>query len=155
MSIALIVTLILLGIICLILELLVIPGGIVGIIGFLMMVGGVIGAYTYGATIGNIVAIGTVAVTIFAVVMMLRSNTWRKLMLKTNIDSKMNEIDEEKVQTGMSGIAISRLAPMGKGKFGDEVVEVSSMHGFIDVQSEIVITKIEGNKIFVRTREGK
>ena len=152
MSIALIITLILLGIICLVLELLVIPGGIVGIIGFLMMVGGVIGAYTHGAMIGNAVAIGTVVITIFAIVMMLRSKTWRKLMLKTNIDSRVNEIDEEKLKAGMTGIAISRLAPMGKGKFDGETVEVSSIHGFIDVQSEIVITKIEGNKIFVKLK---
>ena len=152
MSIALIITLIILGIICLVLELLVIPGGIVGIIGFLMMVGGVIGAYTYSVMIGNIVTVSTVIITIFAVVMMLRSKTWRTLMLKTNIDSKVNEIDEEKVIVGMSGIAISRLAPMGKGKFDSEVVEVSSIHGFIDVQSEIVITKIEGNKIFVKLK---
>ena len=152
MSIALIITLILLGIICLVLELLVIPGGIVGIIGFLMMVGGVIGAYTHSIMVGNAVAVGTVVITVLAVVMMLRSKTWRRLMLKTNIDSKVNEIDEEKVKVGMSGIAISRLAPMGKGKFDGEVVEVSSTHGFIDVQSEIVITKIEGNKIFVKLK---
>ena len=152
MSIALIITLILLGIICLILELLVIPGGIVGILGFLMMAGGVIGAYTHSMMFGNAVAVGTVMITIFAIVMMLRSKTWRKLMLKTNIDSKVNEIDEEKVKVGMSGIAISRLAPMGKGRFDSEVVEVSSTHGFIDEQSEIVITKIEGNKIFVKLK---
>ena len=153
MSIALIITLILLGIICLVLELLVIPGGIVGIIGFLMMAGGVMGAYTsYGPTIGNIVAMGTAIITIFAVVMMLRSKTWRKVMLKTNIDSKVNEIDEEKVKVGMNGMAISRLAPMGKGKFDGEVVEVSSTHGFIDEQKEIIITKIEGYKIFVKLK---
>ena len=152
MSIALIITLILLGIICLVLELLVIPGGIVGIIGFLMMVGGVIGAYTHGVMVGNVVALGTVAITVFSVVMMLRSKTWRKLMLKTNIDSKVNEIDEEKIKVGMTGVAISRLAPMGKGKFDGETVEISSVHGFIDEKSEIVITKIEGNKIFVKLK---
>ncbi len=152
MSIAVIITLIVLGIICLVLELLVIPGGIVGIIGFLMMIGGVIGAYTHSVMIGNITAVGTVVVTVLAVVLMLRSKTWRKLVLKTNIDGKMNEINEDKVKVGMSGIAISRLAPMGKGKFGNEAVEVTSNHGFIDVQSEIVITKIEGNKIYVKLK---
>lgn len=153
MNIGIIIALIIIGLICLVLELLVIPGGIVGIVGVLMMVGGVVGAYlSYGMAIGNITLIATIVIIITAVVMMLRSKTWRKLMLKTNIDSKMNEIDETKIQVGMEGIAVSRLNPMGKGKFGDEVVEVSSSHGLIDVNSLIVITKIEGNKVIVKLK---
>ena len=153
MSIALIIVLILLGIICLVLELLVVPGGIVGIIGFLMMIGGVVGAYIeYGAMAGNIALVGTLLTTIVAVVFMLRSKTWRRLTLKTNIDSKVNEVDEDKIKVGMEGVAISRLAPMGKGKFNNETVEVTSVHGLIDVNSDIVITKIEGNKIIVKLK---
>lgn len=153
MSIALIIALILLGIVCLILELLVIPGGIVGIIGFLMMAGGIVAAYVeHGMITGNIVLISTLVLTIIAVVIMLRSKTWRKLMLKTNIDSKMNEIDEEKIKVGMEGIAVSRLAPMGKGKFNDETIEVTSGYGLIDAQTPIIITKIEGNKVIVKLK---
>ena len=71
-------------------------------------------------------------------------------MLKTNIDSKMNEVDESKISVGMTGVAISRLAPSGTGKFGDELVEVHSFNDFIDVNSEIVIIKIDGGKIIVK-----
>lgn len=153
MNIGIIIALIIIGLLCLVLELLVIPGGIVGIVGVLMMAGGVVGAYIgYGMMIGNITLIATIVVIITAVVMMLRSKTWRKLMLKTNIESKMNEIDETKIKINMEGIAVSRLAPMGKGKFGDEIVEVSSSHGLIDVNSSIIITKIEGNKIIVKLK---
>ncbi len=153
MSIGVIIALIILGIICIILEILVVPGGVVGIIGFLMMAGGVVIAYIqHGAVVGNITMIATVLVTIFGIVYILRSKSWRKLVLETKIDSKMNEVDHSKLSIGIEGIAISRLAPAGKGKFGDEIVEVASSHDFIDVNSEIVITKIEGNKIIVKLK---
>ena len=153
MSIGVIIALIILGFICVILEILVIPGGIVGIIGFLMMAGGVVAAYLqHGTVAGSITLIATVMVTIFGIVFILRSKSWRKLVLETKIESKMNEIDHSKLRTGIEGIAVSRLAPTGKGKFGDELVEVVSSHDFIDVNSKIIITKIEGNKITVKLK---
>ncbi len=122
-------------------------------IGFLMMAGGVVAAYLqHGAVAGNITLIATVLVTIFGIVFILRSKSWRKLVLETKIESKMNEIDHSKIKTGIEGIAVSRLAPTGKGKFGDELVEVVSSHDFIDVNSKIIITKIEGNKITVKLK---
>lgn len=153
MAIGVIIALIILGIICIILEILVIPGGVVGIIGFLMMAGGVVAAYLqHGAIAGNITLIATVLVTIFGIVFILRSKSWRKLVLETKIESKMNEIDHSKIRIGIEGVAVSRLAPTGKGKFGDEIVEVVSFHDFIDVNSIIIITKIEGNKITVKLK---
>jgi len=153
MAIGVIIALIILGIICIILEILVIPGGVVGIIGFLMMAGGVVAAYLqHGAVAGNITLIATVMVTIFGIVFILRSKSWRKLVLETKIESKMNEIDHSKIRIGIEGVAVSRLAPTGKGKFGDEIVEVVSSHDFIDVNSIIIITKIEGNKITVKLK---
>ncbi|MDR3047624.1 MAG: hypothetical protein LBU51_08465 [Bacteroidales bacterium] len=151
MGFSVIITLIIIGLLCLALEILIIPGGVVGLIGVLMMGGGVTMAYVkHGLAAGNITLIITFVVCIGSIVIILRSKTWRKLMLKTNIDSKVNEIDEEKIQIGMEGIAISRLAPMGKGKFDHETVEVSSPFGFVDVGSKIVIYNIEGNKILVK-----
>ena len=153
MNIGLVIILIILGLICLILEILVVPGAIVGIIGCLMMAGGIVLAYVeLGTLAGNITLISTLMVTIAAVVIILRSKTWRKLMLKTEIDGKMNEINEEKIQIGMEGITVSRLAPMGKGKFEGETVEVSSILGFVDENQTIIITKIEGNKIYVKLK---
>ena len=80
----------------------------------------------------------------------MRTKTWRKLQLNTRIDSKMNEFDPQKVHVGMQGKAISRLAPMGTGEFDGAVVEVSSPQDFIEVDTEIEITRIEGGKVFVK-----
>lgn len=151
MNWGLIISLIVLGLLSLVLDILVIPGGVVGIFGCVMMLAGIIISYAqYGAVAGNITLLSTLVLATVTAVMMLRSKTWKKLMLKTNIDSKMNEVDENKISVGMTGVAISRLAPSGTGKFGDELVEVHSFNDFIDVNSEIVIIKIDGGKIIVK-----
>ena len=144
------ILLILLGIVLMILDFLVIPGGVVAIIGVLCMVGGVVTAFVqFGPTVGFLTLVLTAILTIFFFWLMMRSKTWRKLQLKTKIDSKMNEVDESKLAAGTEGVAISRLAPTGTGLFGDMEVEVVSQQGFIDENTPIVIHKIEGNKVVV------
>jgi membrane-bound ClpP family serine protease len=144
------ILLILLGIVLMILDFLVIPGGVVAILGVLCMVGGVVTAFVqFGATVGIITLVLTAVITLGSFWLMMRSKTWRKLQLKTQIDSKMNEVDETKLKEGTEGVAVSRLAPTGTGLFGDTEAEVVSMQGFIDQNTPIVIHKIEGSKIIV------
>lgn len=148
-----IILIILLGLVALLLEFLVLPGGIVGIIGALFIGAGIVLSYVfYGSTGGTITLIATLGIVIIAVLLVLRTKSWRKIMLNDNVTGKVNEINTEKLTEGMEGIAISRLAPAGKGMFGDEIEEVHSAHGFIDVNKEIIITKIEGNKIIVKLK---
>ena len=49
-------------------------------------------------------------------------------------------------------MTISRLAPSGKAIFNGETVEVASEHGLIDENREVVVVKVEGNKIFVKLK---
>ncbi len=148
-----IIFIILVGILLMILDFLVIPGGVVAIVGVLCMVGGVAVSFVqYGTTAGFLCLLATAVLVIGSFVLMMRSRTWRRLQLNTQIDSKMNEVDLTKVQVGMTGRAISRIAPMGSGQFGDVVVEVTSQYEFIDVDTEIEITKIESSKIFVKPK---
>ncbi len=144
------ILLILLGIVLMILDFLVIPGGVVAIIGVLCMIGGVITAFVqFGTTVGFLTLVLTAILTILCFWLMMRSKTWRRLQLKTKIDSKMNEVDESRLTVGTKGVAISRLAPTGTGLFGDMEVEVVSLQGFIDENTPIVIHKIEGSKVIV------
>ena len=146
-----IIILIVIGIAALILDFLVIPGAFVSIIGGCFVVAGIIISYVlYGVVIGNTVLCSTIVLTIVAIVLMLRSKTWKRLVLNTKIDSKMNEIDTAKITIGMQGVTVSRLAPIGKAQFNDEYVEVTSSLGFIDQQTAIEIVQIEGNKIIVK-----
>jgi len=146
-----ILILIIIGIVALILDFLVIPGSLVSILGGCFMLAGIIITYVlYGAATGHIVLFATIILTFVAIVLMLRSKTWKRLILNTKIESKMNEIDSSKIVVGKHGVSISRLAPTGTAQFEDEYVEVTSLLGFIDPQSPIEITHIEGNKIIVK-----
>lgn len=144
------ILLILLGIVLMVLDFLVIPGGVVAIIGVLCMVGGVVTAFVqFGTTVGFLTLLLTAALTFLFFFLMMRTKTWRKLQLNTQIDSKMNEVDESKLKVGTEGVSVSRLAPTGTAVFGDTEAEVVSLQGFIDENTPVVIQKIEGSKVVV------
>ena len=153
MNWAVIITIILIGILGLVLEFLVVPGGIVGVISGLIIAGGVgLAYYKYGVLAGNITLIVTVIGILVGIFFLLRSRTWKKLMLNTKIESKVNEVDETKIKVGSEGMTVSRLAPGGKAIFDGEVAEVFSSHDFIDENQKIVVLKIEGSKITVKLK---
>lgn len=145
-----ILILIALGIIFLLLELLVIPGTtFIGIIGLIALILGVYQTFTiYGTGWGIFALIGTSLFSIIMLVLSLRSKTWEKAMLSTNSDSKMDQV-QHKFKPGDEGISISRLQPMGKARFGNEFVEVSSLGDFLNADTKIRIVEIKNNKILV------
>jgi len=151
----LIATFIIIGLIVLALEILVIPGvGIAGVIGFILIAIGIWQAYSgYGMLAGHLVLAGTIVLTVITLVLSLRGKTWRKLALSTAIDSKVNVIDHELIKTGDTGKTVSRLAPMGKALINGEFYEVSTNGDFIDQQTEIVVEKIEYNKVIVKRKD--
>ena len=151
----LIATFIIIGLIFLALEILVIPGvGIAGIIGFILIIVGIWQTYAgHGMLAGHLVLAGTFILTVTTLVLSLRSKTWRKLALSTSIDSKVNLIDEENLKAGDTGKTVSRLAPMGKALINGEYYEVSTNGDFIDQQTEVVVVKIDHNKIIVKRKE--
>jgi membrane-bound ClpP family serine protease len=151
----LIATFIIIGLIFLALEILVIPGvGIAGIIGFILIAVGVWQTYAgHGMMAGHLVLAGTFVLTVLTLVLSLRGKTWRRLALSTSIDSKVNTIDEENLKPGDTGKTVSRLAPMGKALINGEFYEVSTNGDFIDQQTDIIVLKIDHNKIIVKRKE--
>ena len=91
-------------------------------------------------------------VLIVGTVFFFRYKTWKPLMLKTEIDSKVNVLDQN-ITVGMEGKTVSRLAPAGKAIFENIMEEVFSQNDFIDENQQVVITKIEGNKIIVKLKK--
>jgi len=154
MSLTVIAILIIVGLLFLIIEILVVPGTtVVGIVGFILIAIGVWQTYAaYGASVGHWVLAGTLVLTVGALALSLRSNTWKRFMLKSNLDGKANVIEADSVKVGDEGIAISRLVPMGKALINNQYFEVSSTGDFIDEQSKVVVTKIEFNKIYIKKK---
>ncbi len=154
MSFTVIAALIIIGLIFLILEILVVPGTtVVGIVGFILMGIGIWQTYiVYGAPIGHYVLGGSLVLTVGALALSLRSKTWNRAMLHTELTGKANVIDETRIKAGDTGKAISRIVPMGKAFINDDYYEVKSSGEFIDQETEIIVTKIEFNKIFVKQK---
>jgi membrane-bound ClpP family serine protease len=154
MSLTVIAILIIVGLLFLIIEILVVPGTtVVGVVGFILIAIGVWQTYAaYGTPAGHWVLAGTLVLTIGALALSLRSNTWKRFMLKTDLDGKTNVIEADSVKVGDEGIAISRLVPMGKALINNQYFEVSSSGDFIDEQSKVVVTKIEFNKIYIKKK---
>ncbi len=152
MSWTIIAVLILIGLTFIVLEILVIPGqGIAGIIGLIIMAVGIWQTYVvYGSTSGHIVLGASFVVSVISLMLSLRSKTWKKMMLKSEISGRVNEIDTAKIKPGDKGKSISRLVPAGKAFFGGDYYEVHTYGTFIDQNTEIEVVKIENNKIFVQ-----
>lgn len=149
----LIIVLIVVGILLLLLELLVIPGATVaGIAGFGLMVFSIYMAYdTYGATAGHWTLAGTLGFSVLAMVLAFRSKTWKKAGLDYTITGKANTLEEGTVQKGDKGIAISRLSPSGKARIKGQYYEVHSRSGVINPKDKILVVKVEGNRIYVKS----
>lgn len=146
----LIITLILVGIVLMIAEILLIPGiGVAGILGLLSMGGSCWYAfYEFGNLTGGIVTGVTAVVLVAFAVVVLRAKTWKRMTLNTTIESKVNQLTVE-LSVSDKGRTVTRLAPMGSARFGDEIVEVKALEGMIDPNVDIEICMIEDGKIYV------
>lgn len=150
---ALIITLIVLGIILLLTELLLIPGfGVAGILGIAALAGGVVMAYyTRGAATGHIVLAGALLFCGLLTGYALRAGTWKRLTLHDNITARVFENPEDRgLSVGMKGVAITRLAPMGMVEINHVKIEATSYEGVIDPARPVEIVKIDGVKVVVK-----
>lgn len=147
----LVITLILVGIVLIIAEILLVPGiGVAGILGLLSMGGSCWYAfYEFGNVTGGIVTGVTAVVLVAFAIIVLRAKTWKRMALNTTIESKVNQVSVE-LDVGDKGRTSTRLAPMGSARFGDELVEVKALEGMIDPNVEVEICMIEDEKIYVR-----
>ncbi len=150
-----IIVLIIIGLLLFLVEFLLIPGiTIAGLGGVAFISGGIIWAYVgYGSTVGHIVLVSTLFSTVLLIFLALRSKTWKRFMLTTNIDSSVeNSADEDLIKPHDTGVAISRLAPIGKARINNMVVEAKSTGEYIEEKSEIEVIRIEGSKVIVKPK---
>ena len=146
----LIITLILLGLLLVLAEILLIPGvGIAGVLGLLAMGGSCAYAFMEMGNMTGIIVTSVNAVLLVALIIwVLRAQTWKRLSLETNIDYKA-VVPEVEVSVGDKGRSVTRLAPMGTVRFGDNSLEVTSMEGLIDPGMDVQVVAIEDAKIYV------
>lgn len=148
----LIISLIIIGLVLIMAEILIFPGiGFSGILGLLALVGSCLYAWLQiSQTAGIIVCSVNVVMVIGLMIFALRSNTWSRLALNTKIDSRAGQ-DETVVTVGEKGKTLTRLAPMGTAKIKDKILEVKSQVGILDAGVEIEVVLIDDGKIYVKS----
>lgn len=145
----LVLTLILVGIVLILVELLLIPGvGVAGVFGIISICGSSYYAFAFlGVWQGTVVTVVNVFILAVLLFFALRAKTWKKLELDTVIDKK---IEKNEVNTGDRAVTITRLAPMGKAQFDGFNCEVTALEGMLDRGVEVEVAHIENNKIYVK-----
>ena len=106
-----------------------------------------------GNTAGNISLASTAVALGGSFFWLLRSKSLQRISLNTNIESTVDNSYLKKMVAGDTGVAISRLNPIGKVMVNDVVVEGKSVDGaFIDEDTEIEIVKVETYNVLVKRK---
>jgi membrane-bound ClpP family serine protease len=95
----------------------------------------------------------TLVVTAVTLYFSFKAGTWKRMALKTSIDSRMDQLEGIIIKEGDSGNTVSRLAPSGKALINNEIVEVHTFGEFIDQEVEITVLSVKDNKIFVTLKK--
>ena len=147
-----VVTLLVLGVVLMLVEMLLVPG--VGIAGFLSL--GSLGVACWYAFTAISSAAGwwtTLAAVLLLGVMVffaLRAKTWQRFELKTEMTSQVGT-EASGVHVGDRGIAYTRLAPLGTGRFGSVSCEVKSYDNtMVAAGTPLEVVAIEENKPLVK-----
>lgn len=154
MSLLAILLLVLIGVLLVLLEIFVVPGiTVAGIGGLALLIASVYFAYdSFGTTTGHAVLLGIVLLVIILFTLAFKSSTWDRIMLKTQIDSDTDTHKKDVFKVGEKGIAVTRLAPMGRVEVHGIEIEAQSTGIYIDPETEIEIVKVLKNKLIVKPK---
>ncbi|GAB4377397.1 MAG: hypothetical protein Kow0075_05820 [Salibacteraceae bacterium] len=131
-------------------EIFFVPGvGIPGILGLLLMLIALGMAFSIGHDFGYMTLGGAAVASVILVIFALRSKTWSRVSQQHEISGKV-DTHANRLKSGERGITVSRLNPVGKARFGDEILEVCTWGEYLDADTAVEITNIEGNKITVK-----
>jgi membrane-bound ClpP family serine protease len=139
------------GLLLLVVEVIFIPGtSIAGIIGFGLMIAGLVLSFNYfGDQTAWIITGSTTIISGILFFWTFHTKPWKQFALKSTITSKVNEGAFQGLEIGSEGVALSTLRPRGNAEFGSKIVEVSTLGSFIDAGVKIKIVKITSNQIFI------
>jgi membrane-bound ClpP family serine protease len=152
MTIIVLSSLLLIGLILLLAEVLFVPGTtVVGIFGLAVSLAGVVYAFlSFDSGIAWWITSIAVILNLAAIVYGFSSGVWNRFSLKSAMQGGAFDGRTDALQIGMPGKTTSDLKPIGKASFEDVIYEVKSENGFIPVETDVTIIKIENNIILVK-----
>ena len=162
-----------LGLVCLALEVFVIPGfGVAGVLGLVLLFGGLIGTFvsqgssifpntpqqtrelTWGVST-VVVSFMVAGVALFFIWRSLPSlPVMRRLVLKETSGSTSEGLlavmaAGETVKVGDQGVALSPLRPAGRAQFGERVIDVHVDTGMVGPGARVRVIRLEGLRTLV------
>src|SRR6478736_339838 len=147
---AIIVTLLILGVVLLFLETL-LPGLIAGIIGFICLLIAVILAYGENFSTGNIVlglVVGGLAVGAWAWLKFFPDSRMAKKFIVQRAVGDLG-VDKPELLNG-TGTALTQLRPSGVAQINGQRVDVVTEGGLIERGTAVKVVAVEGARIVVR-----
>ena len=144
--------LIIAGILLMFVEFLLVPGvGVAGVFSLLSL--GAACWYTFyciGYSAGWWVTSVVLALLLVFLFVILRTKTWKKLELNTDVTSKVNTASSQ-LHVGDNGVTLTRLAPIGTGRFGTLCCEVKSSDStMIASGTPVEVVQIIDNQVLVK-----
>ena len=147
---ALIITLLILGVVLLFLETL-LPGMVAGILGFLCLMAAVILGYRDGYQTGSLILGGVL------VGLMIGTWCWLKFFPESRMARKfisrgaVGELGVDKPELlDATGVTLTRLRPSGVASLNGQRVDVVTEGGLIERGATVKVVAVEGARIVVR-----
>ena len=141
------------AIVLILLEIFMLPGiTVAGVGGFIFAAGGLIYAYSVDTLAGNVTLAVSLLVFAATFVWMLRSKSFSRVALKTDVDSRLVSSRDLGIIPGDEGLTLSRLAPIGKARINGIMVEAKSMDELIDENTPVEVVRVDSNNIIVKRK---
>lgn len=146
------ISLISIGLILILTEIIFVPGTtIIGVLGLIVSAAGVYYSFLKFDSATAWIVLGiTLFINFIALFYGFKAGVWNKFALKDSIQSRSFDGRLLGLELGMQGKAVSDIKPIGKAEFFDKIYEVKSDSGFISVGSIVFITKLGDNRITVK-----
>lgn len=150
-----IISLIVLGILLFLAELVLLPGITIAAIGSLAALSAAVAwAFAaYGISCGFITLGIVLVIIVVMLIFFFRRSTWRKVSLSTELPGTIDTPIEKLCKIGSRGTALSRLAPMGKVIIDGRVFEAKTMRGYINEGADIKVVGFENQNIIVEQNQ--
>ncbi len=146
-----IISLLLLGVLLFLVELILLPGiSLAGIGALACFAGAVTMGFTMYSTATGFMYLG-IAVLLISVclIFFLRAKTWRKVALNAEVPDSIAPAISDLVPCGAVVATLTRLAPMGKVLYQGETYEAKSIDVFIDQRTDVVVKSYDNQVLVV------
>lgn len=145
------ISLLALGVILVLVEVLFVPGTtLVGLLGVLVTGVGIYYGFINFETGTALAIVGSAVLANVAVIAYgFRSGVWDRFSLKDTIASRSFDDRLTGLEVGQKGRTVSDFRPYGKVEIGDKIYEAKSDVGFLSTGTDVYIEKLEDNRIII------